>query len=61
VDGASFEQIEERAWKHGFTLDSLDSTQTERVRSALVERMRQHQRPDGFYVAATALLAVANR
>jgi ubiquinone/menaquinone biosynthesis C-methylase UbiE len=43
------------------TLDSLDSAQTERVRSALVERMRQHQRPDGFYVAATALLAVANR
>ena len=53
----------EQARGTGFrrTLDSLDSAQTERVRSALVERMRQHQRSDGFYVAATALLAAANR
>jgi len=40
-------------------LDSLDATQTERVRSALVERMRRYQRADGFQVPATALLAVA--
>jgi hypothetical protein len=43
------------------TLDALDSAQSKRVRSALAERMRPHQRPDGFYLAATALLAVARR
>src|SRR5262249_8315006 len=41
-------------------LDSLDATQTERVRSALVERMRPYQRTDRFHVPATALLAVAS-
>lgn len=43
------------------TLDALDAAQSERVRSILVERMRPHHRPDGFHVAATALLAVASR
>jgi O-methyltransferase/aklanonic acid methyltransferase len=40
-------------------LDDLDPVQTERVRSALAERIRAHQQPDGFHLAATALLAVA--
>lgn len=39
-------------------LDNLDSVQTERIRSALAERMQHHQQPDGFRVSATALLAV---
>jgi SAM-dependent methyltransferase len=39
-------------------LDSLDAPQTERIRSILVERVRPYQRADGFYVPATALLAV---
>jgi ubiquinone/menaquinone biosynthesis C-methylase UbiE len=43
------------------TLDALDAAQSARVRSILSERMRPHQRADGFYLAATALLAVANR
>jgi ubiquinone/menaquinone biosynthesis C-methylase UbiE len=43
------------------TLDALDAAQSERVHSALVLRMRPYQRPDGYYLAATALLAVANR
>jgi ubiquinone/menaquinone biosynthesis C-methylase UbiE len=42
-------------------LDALDAVQNERVRTALVERMRPHHRPDGFYVPATALLAIASR
>jgi ubiquinone/menaquinone biosynthesis C-methylase UbiE len=40
-------------------LDDLDPVQTEHVRSALAERIRPHQRADGFHLAATALLAVA--
>jgi hypothetical protein len=43
------------------TLDALGATQNELVRSAVAERMRRYQRPDGFYLAATALLAVADR
>jgi len=42
-------------------LDSLDAVQAERVRGALAERVRPHQRPDGIYLPAVALLAVANR
>lgn len=42
-------------------LDALDATQAERLRAALAERMRPHQRPDGFHVPAAALLAVAGR
>jgi ubiquinone/menaquinone biosynthesis C-methylase UbiE len=40
-------------------LDALDPVQIGQVRSALAERMRPHQQPDGFHLAATALLAVA--
>jgi O-methyltransferase / aklanonic acid methyltransferase len=42
-------------------LDALDAGQTERLRAALSERMHPHQRPDGIYVPAAALLAVAVR
>jgi ubiquinone/menaquinone biosynthesis C-methylase UbiE len=43
-------------------LDDLDSAQSQRLRAALADRMRPHQRPDGFFhLAATALLAVADR
>jgi SAM-dependent methyltransferase len=41
-------------------LDALDAVQAERARRALADRMRAYQRPDGFYVAATALLAVGH-
>ena len=41
-------------------LDSLDATQTARVRTILAERMRPYQRADGFHVPATALLALAS-
>ena len=39
-------------------LDALDAVQTERVRQALADRVRPHQRADGLYLSATALLAV---
>jgi ubiquinone/menaquinone biosynthesis C-methylase UbiE len=42
-------------------LDALDAEQTARVRAALAERIRPHQRHDGLYLAAEALLAVATR
>lgn len=42
-------------------LDALDAEQTQRVRAALAERVRPFQRPDGIYLEATALLAVAGR
>ena len=42
-------------------LDALDSTQTDRVRAALTERMQRQRRADGFWLAASALLAVASR
>jgi ubiquinone/menaquinone biosynthesis C-methylase UbiE len=40
-------------------LDALGAEQTERVRAALAERVASHQRPDGLYLEATALLAIA--
>jgi ubiquinone/menaquinone biosynthesis C-methylase UbiE len=43
------------------TLDSLDAIEAKRVRAALADRLRPHKRQDGFYLVATALLAVANR
>jgi ubiquinone/menaquinone biosynthesis C-methylase UbiE len=43
------------------TLDALDATQAERARAALADRLRHHQRADGLQVAASALLAVADR
>ena len=42
-------------------LDRLDATQKERALSLLTERMKPHQRDDGYYLRATALLALANR
>jgi len=43
------------------TLDALDQAKTEQVRATLMERMRPHQKDDGFYLGATALLATAIR
>lgn len=42
-------------------LDQLDATQKERALSLLTEHMKPHRRDDGYYLRATALLAVANR
>lgn len=42
-------------------LDRLDATQKERAISLFTERMTPHQRHDGYYFRATALLAVATR
>lgn len=42
-------------------LDRLDATQKERALSLFTERMKPHRRDDGYYLRATALLAVANR
>jgi ubiquinone/menaquinone biosynthesis C-methylase UbiE len=41
------------------TLDTLDATQKQRALSLFTERMKPHQRDDGFYLRATALLGVA--
>jgi len=40
-------------------LDRLDATQKGRALSLFTERMKPHQRDDGYYLRATALLAVA--
>ncbi len=42
-------------------IDALDAAQTERVKTALAERLRPHEQPDGIHLAATALLATAAR
>ncbi len=42
-------------------LDRLDATQKERAISLFTERMKPHRCDDGYYLRATALLAVANR
>ncbi|MGN6734100.1 MAG: class I SAM-dependent methyltransferase [Candidatus Binatia bacterium] len=42
-------------------LDRLDAMQKERALALYTERMKPYQRPDGYYLRATALLAVANR
>jgi ubiquinone/menaquinone biosynthesis C-methylase UbiE len=41
-------------------LDSLDAAQTERLRNALADRVRAHQRADGLHLSATALLATGS-
>ena len=57
----------EEVWQQGRgtgmrrVLDTLDATQKEHALSLLTERMKQHQRGDGYYLEATALLAVARR
>ena len=42
-------------------LDTLDASQKRRALSLVTERMKPHQRDDGYYLRATALLAVARR
>jgi SAM-dependent methyltransferase len=42
-------------------LDRLDAVQKERALWLFSERMKPHRRDDGYYLRATALLAVANR
>lgn len=42
-------------------LDRLDATQKKQAFSLFTERMKPHRRDDGYYLRATALLAVANR
>lgn len=42
-------------------LDGLDQTAAEKVRISLAERVRPNQRPDGLYLEASALIAVASR
>jgi SAM-dependent methyltransferase len=42
------------------TLDTVNPEQKKQAISLLTERMRPHQRADGYYVGTTALLAVAN-
>lgn len=57
----------EEVWQQGRgtgmrrILDTLDATQKNHALSLLTERMKPHQRHDGYYLGATALLAVANR
>ena len=57
----------EEVWQQGRgtgmrrILDTLDTTQKQQALSLLTERMKPHQRHDGYYLRATALLAVANR
>ena len=50
-----------RGTGQGRRLDVLNTEQTERVREALARRVLPHQRADGIYLEATALLASANR
>ena len=42
-------------------LDRLDAAQKERALALFTERMKPHQRHDGYYLRATALLALASR
>lgn len=42
-------------------LDALDAAHIKRVTTALTERVQQQRRADGFYLSATAVLAVASR
>jgi ubiquinone/menaquinone biosynthesis C-methylase UbiE len=42
-------------------LEALDAALADRARAALAERLRPYEHHDGLYVAATALIAVADR
>lgn len=57
----SHEEYRENARGTGLRrrLAALDAGENERVRSALVERVAPYQMPDGIYLEATALLAIA--
>jgi SAM-dependent methyltransferase len=41
-------------------VDKLEATQIERARTALADRFRAYERPDGIHVVATALLGVGS-
>jgi ubiquinone/menaquinone biosynthesis C-methylase UbiE len=57
----------EEVWEQGRgtgmrrILDTLDAAQKTHALSLLTERIKPHHRHDGYYLGATALLAVANR
>jgi SAM-dependent methyltransferase len=68
IDSMDFRYADaEEVWQQGRgtgmrrILDTLDATQKKQALSLLTERMKPHQRHDGYYLKATALLAVANR
>ena len=68
IDSMDFRYADaEEVWQQGRgtgmrrILDTLDATQKKHALSLLTERMKPHQRHDGYYITATALLAVANR
>jgi ubiquinone/menaquinone biosynthesis C-methylase UbiE len=42
-------------------LDALDAAQSDRLRAALAMRMERQRRPDGVWLAASALIGVARR
>jgi hypothetical protein len=66
VDSTAFRYADlEEYWQsargtgQGRRLDALNPEETERVRGALAERVSPHQRADGIYLEARALLASA--
>jgi SAM-dependent methyltransferase len=68
IDSMDFRYVDaEEVWQQGRgtglrrVLDTLDATQKKQALSLLTERIKPHQRHDGYYLRATALLAVANR
>lgn len=68
VDSHSFRYADlEEYWQQAMgtglrrVMATLDEGTKRRVRDALAERLEPHRRPDGFYLEATALIAVAGR
>jgi ubiquinone/menaquinone biosynthesis C-methylase UbiE len=68
VDSMDFRYANaEEVWEQGRgtgmrrVLDTVDAVQKKHALALLTERMKPHQRADGYYLRATALLAVANR
>ena len=68
IDSMDFRYADaEEVWQQGRgtgirrILDTLDAPQKEHALSLLTERMKPHHRHDGYYLRATALLAVAIR
>jgi SAM-dependent methyltransferase len=66
VDSMDFRYANaEEVWQQGRgtgmrrVLDTVDAVQKKHALSLLTERMKPHQRADGYYLRATALLAVA--
>jgi ubiquinone/menaquinone biosynthesis C-methylase UbiE len=67
IDSTSFRYGDlEQYWQNALgtaerrRLATLDAAQTERVRDALAQRVRPHQRADGLYLEASALFAFAS-